>query len=156
MGRSIEFRSAGIGWLFGAARKLRFDAEGLDYRGPDQELSLKWRDIHALVAAAVLLPANEHPIQVPALGICLRRPFLHPTLVDGVLPNLDYAIPISDLGRMPLVLNMLPTEIFERAAEFSRGAGVSIVTDQRMSTAGGCRLSQPNPDYPAQRRTPSK
>lgn len=131
IGRSIEFRSAGLGSLFGAARKLRFDAEGLHYHGPDQELSLKWGEIHALVAAAVLLPANEKPIEVPALGICLRRPFAHPTLVDGVLPNLDYAIPIDDLGKKPLIVNVPPHEVFERAAEYARAAGVSIVSHQR-------------------------
>lgn len=125
--QAVEYRTAGFGSLFGATRKLRLDSSGLTYHGPDQDLRLNWTEIHALVAAGVVVPSDGRSIEVPAVGICLRVPFAHPTLVDGVMPNLDYAIPVADLAKMPLLMTVSADQVLAQAAIFAKAAGVSIV-----------------------------
>jgi hypothetical protein len=83
-----------------------------------------WPEVQALVAASV----QHEEEDVPALGIVLRVPFARPVLVDGVLPNLDYAIPIADLARRPFVgITESPAEIVSRAADYARPAGVQVL-----------------------------
>ncbi len=125
-----EYRSIRLGWRHGPRRVLRLTEEGLEYSGPDQTLQLAWRDVRALVPAGVQLRgAGRESTDVPALGIVLKEPFARPTLVDGALPNLDYAIPIEDLGFGPLLgISVSPLAIVNRAAELARPAGVALLT----------------------------
>lgn len=113
-------------------RELRLDEHGLRYSGPDQSLELNWSDVRALVPAAVkITPPDGEPEAIAVLGIVLRLPFARPVLVDGALPNLDYAIPIDHLGRRPLLgLTLSPADIVQCAADLARPAGVTLLPSE--------------------------
>lgn len=129
MTSSVEYRSAGLGALFSSARSLHLDSEGLRYTAHGQVLELKWSQVLALVPAAAPVAHDAHDVDmVPAIGIVLRDSPNAPVLVDGVLPNLDHAIPVLDLGRRPLLgLSARPEDIVRRAAELAEAAGVKIL-----------------------------
>jgi len=123
--KHADYRSSG----FHSTRTLRFDRGGIRYDGPGQTVRLEWSEIQALVSAAVEvdLPSGDHEA-LPMLGIVLRLPFPQPAFVDGVLPNLDYAIPIGDLKRWPLLgIGVSPEEIVEAALGYAQPVGVRLL-----------------------------
>jgi len=123
---SLDLCSAGnLPWRE-PSRTLHIDNNGLRYHAPDQDADIAWQDVQAIVAAGVEVPGDD---AVPALGIVLRLPFPQPVLVDGPGPNLDYAFPLAELGRKPLLgLHVAPEEIMAAAAGFARQAGVAVIS----------------------------
>jgi hypothetical protein len=124
----VEYRSAGLRGLIAPDRTLRLSPDGLEYSGPGQRVAAGWRDVQAIVPSNVRLPIDGGQATVACLGIVLRLPFSHPTLVDGYLPGLDYAVPIDDLAKWPPGTPVTPLEILDRASVFARAAGVAILS----------------------------
>ena len=126
---SAEFQSLSLLPWQHPKRTLQVDEHGVQYQAPDQDITLSWPEIQAIVAAAIEAPGDDI---VPALGIVLRMPFPQPVLVDGAGPNLDYAVPLDDFGRKPLLgVHVAPEEVISAVAEYARAAGVAVVTSSR-------------------------